>query len=237
MVLVMDTTQTQTTGDQKAQIYLRCEPTEATKDLIMKHKVYLDKKFEKLGVKHKLVSRGDFHKTELFLDSAFNWNRALKLAGIEAVVTYNDLLGLIEMKQEERQVTTDEPVAYEIFMSVQGYYVTVLRLKETVFQLKLQEFVKNGVKVWEQKGIIPPGTADKFIVHPKFPLARDLYAHKPHISLVRGFVKNENIRKVTVKVINELPLVEGVPFQFERIDVRTVRSQKVVALFTQMSNN
>jgi len=223
--------QTQTTGDQKAQIYLRAEPSEEAKDLIMKHKVYLDKKFEKLGVKHKLVSRGDFHKTELFLDSVFNWNRVLKLAGIEATVTYNDLLGLVEMKPEDREVTTDEPIGYEIFMSAQGYYVTVLRLKETAFQLKLQEFVKNGVKAWEQKGILPAGAADKFIVHPKFPLVRDLYAHKPHISLVRGFVKNENIRKVTVKVMNELPLVESLPFEFERIDVRTVRSQKVVALF------
>ncbi|MDO8512300.1 MAG: hypothetical protein Q7S57_03425 [bacterium] len=227
----MDTMQTQTTGDQKAQIYLRAEPTEDAKDLIMKHKVYLDKKFEKLGVKHKLVSRGDFHKTELFLDSAFNWNRALKLAGIEATVTYNDLLGLIEMKQEEREVTTDEPVAYEIFMSAQGYYVTVLRTKETAFQLKLQEFVKNGVTAWEKKGILPAGSADKLINHPKFLLARDLYAHKPHISLVRGFVKNENIRKVTVKVINETSLVENLPFEFERIDLRTVRSQRVINKF------
>lgn len=227
--------QSQTIGDQKAQIYLRAEPTEAAKDLIMKHKVYLDKKFEKLGVKHKLVSRGDFHKTELFLDSAFNWNRALKQAGIDATVTYNDLLGLIEMKREDREVTTDEPICYEIFMSAQGYYVTVLRLKETAFQFKLQEFVKAGVKAWEQKGTLLAGAADKFIVHPKFPLVRDLYAHKPHISLVRGFVKNENIRKVTVKVINELPLAANLPFQFERIDVRTVRSQKVVATFA-MSN-
>lgn len=223
--------QTQTTGDQKAQIYLRAEPTEEAKDLIMKHKVYLDKKFEKLGVKHKLVSRGDFHKTELFLDSAFNWNRALKQAGIDATVTYEDLLSLIELKHTEREVTTDEPIAYEIFMSAQGYYVTVLRLKETAFQLKLQEFVKNGVKDWEKKGILPAGAADKFIVHPKFPLVRDLYAHKPHISLVRGFVKNENIRKVTVKVINELPIVETLAFEFERIDVRTVRSQKVLQQF------
>lgn len=223
--------QSQTTGDQKAQIYLRAEPTEEAKDLIMKHKVYLDKKFERLGVKHKLVSRGDFHKTELFLDSAFNWNRALKLAGIDATITYQDLLGLVEMKPEEREVTTDEPICYEIFMSAQGYYVTVLRLKETAFQLKLQEFVKNGVRAWEKSGVLPSGAAEKFINHPKFPLARDLYAHKPHISLVRGFVKNENIRKVTVKVMNEMPLAENVPFQFERIDIRTVRSQHVIARF------
>jgi len=220
--------QTQNMGDNKAQIYLRAEPTEDAKDLIMEHRVFLDKQFDKLGVKHKLVSRGEFHKTEIFLDSAFNWERFLKSVGVEAKLSVRDLLKLLEMPKEEREVTADIPSGYDIFLSKDGRFTTVMRLEPTAFQAKLVDIVKKNLAIWEKDGIIPTGSIEKIINAPKFPLARDLYGHKPHITLLRGKIKNENIRKVTEKVVKELAVCAKVPIQFDHIDVRTVRSIRVV---------
>lgn len=220
--------QTEHIGDNKAQFYLRAEPTEEAKELIMEHRVFLDKQFDKLGVKHKLVSRGEFHKTELFLDSPFNWERFLKSVGIEAKLNAKDLLKLLEMPQNEREVTVDIPTSYDIFLSKDGRFTTVMCLEPTVFQAKLVDTVKKNLAVWGKDGIIPPDSIEKIITSPKFPLARDLYGHKPHITLLKGKIKNANIRIVTEKVVKELAVHNKVAIPFERIDIRTVRSIRVV---------
>jgi len=220
--------QTEHIGDNKAQIYLRAEPTEEAKELIMEHRVFLDKQFDKLGVKHKLVSRGEFHKTELFLDSVFNWERFLKSVGIEAKLDASMLIKLLDMPKEEKEVTADIPSGYDIFLSKDGRFTTVMRLEPTAFQAKLVDAVKRNLTVWEKEGIIPAGSIEKIINAPKFPLARDLYGHKPHITLLKGKIKNVNIRMVTEKVVKELAVHFAVAIPFERIDVRTVRSIRVV---------
>lgn len=220
--------QTEHIGDNKAQFYLRAEPTEEAKELIMEHRVFLDKQFDKLGVKHKLVSRGEFHKTELFLDSVFNWERFLKSVGVEAKLNAKDLLKLLEMPQNEREVTADVPMSYDIFLSKDGRFTTVMRLEPTVFQTKLVDTVKKNLAVWEKEGVIPSGSIEKIINAPKFPLARDLYDHKPHIVLLKGKIKNANIRIVTEKVVKELAVHSAVAIPFDHIDIRTVRSIRVV---------
>lgn len=220
--------QMEITSDNKAQIYLRAEPTEEAKELIMEHRVFLDKQFDKLGVKHKLVSRGEFHKTELFLDSAFNWERALKSVSVEVKLTSQDLLKLLDMPQKEREVTADVPVGYDIFMAKDGHFTTVMRLEPTAFQTKLVDTVKKNLAVWEKGGTIPAGSIEKIINAPKFPLARDLYGHKPHITLLKGKIKNVNIRAVTEKVVKELAALNKVAIPFDHIDIRTVRSIRVI---------
>jgi hypothetical protein len=220
--------QTENINDSKAQIYLRAEPTEEGKEIIMEHRVFLDKQFDKLGVRHKLASRGDFHKTEIFLDSAFNWERFLKSVGVEIKLNSQDLLKLLDMPQGEREVTADIPAGYDIFLSKDGRFTTVMRLEPTAFQEKLIDTVKKNLVVWEKDGIIPAGSIEKMIASPKFPLARDLYGHKPHITLLKGKIKNVNIRAVAEKVTKELVACSLVAIPFEHIDIRTVRSIRVV---------
>lgn len=219
------------TGDGKAQIYLRAEPTEEGRTVIMRHRVHLTKLFEKMGIKAKLASRGDFHKTEIFLDSAYNWNVALKEIGVNAKINYFDVLSLLNVLDGEREITSDRPLGYDIFLSQDGYYVAVLRLEPTGFQEKLLAAVKNAVLGLEEKGLLPRASAEKLIASKNFPLARDLFHHKPHITLIRGKIKNVNIRKVAEKVIKEAPLITADPIVFDRLDIRSVRSQKVISQF------
>jgi hypothetical protein len=132
------------------------------------------------------------------------------------------------MPKEEKEVTADIPAGYDIFLSKDGHFTTVMRLEPTAFQAKLIETVKKNLAVWEKDGIIPAGSIEKIINSPKFPLARDLYGHKPHITLLRGKIKNENIRKVTERVVKELAVCSTVAISFDHIDVRTVRSIRAI---------
>lgn len=218
-------------SDKKAQIYLRAEPTDETRDRIMRHRVHLSYHFEKMGVKNHLASRGEFHRTEIFLDSALKWERAFKNIGIKTEITGAEIVSLVDMPPQKKIVADGIPVGYEAFFSGQGYYAAVLKFAPIPFFEELLIAVKNNLLRWEEAGKIPDGSAAKLIASKFFPLARDRYENKPHVTLLRGKVNNANIRKVVMEALSVLNPIAEEKIEFSRIDLRSVRSQKVIARY------
>lgn len=226
-----------------AQLYLRAEPTEEGRDLLLSHRRRLHDVLGELELTPRITDREDLHRTELFLGAPVRWSDALSQYGVSVNLTSDDLLVLINLPPEHRELFPSIPGSYDVFLTGRSSAVFVLRLapRTPTLALELVKHVEETLMGWERAGRFPVGTVNRFLHHPQYPLRGEqnggiLLDHarsKPHITLARGRISPERQRDV-LRSIRQLKLAAGTTISTDRIDVRAVRSQAVIARYAPL---
>jgi len=217
--------------ENEMRIYLRAEPDEEGRELLLSHRSYFASVLKKIGVQPLLSPRHDFHRTEIFLGSAHDWMKIFQMIGCVIELTKEDIVSLLEMPEEEKKINTGEPEKYDIFFARQGHFAGVIRLNNSEFMVSLVSNAEKRLEKWVEFGKVSRENLGKFIAHPQYPLARTKSEPKPHVTLLRGNIRNENIRKLTLEVTEKLPLESQTAIKFTHIDIRAVRSTQVLGRF------
>ncbi len=223
------------THDRHLRLYLRAEPSEEGRDLLLIHRRRLRDLLASLEITARVIGRDDFHRTELFLDSPEVWERAFASVGIRTTVSAADLLELVNVPAEDRDIRSAIPWRYEPFFTGGAHVSFVLRLRSDAGSLgrHLLQSVHERLRAWEAAGRIPPGAATALERGPTYPLARERSGGKPHITLVRGRASPERHRDVA-RSLRTARLASTAPIPLLRIDVRAVRSSHSIAPFAPL---
>src|SRR5687768_5795029 len=111
-----------------AQLYLRAEPTEEGRDLLLEHRRRLHDVLRELQITPRISDRGDLHRTELFLGAPARWSDVLSHCGASVELTGDDLLALVDLPKEHRELFPSIPGSYDVFLTGRSSAVFVLRL-------------------------------------------------------------------------------------------------------------
>ena len=218
-----------------AQLYLRAEPTEEGRDLLLQHRRRLHDAFRTLALNPRLTDREDFHRTELFLGAPARWSEILLRCGAAVDLTGDDLLALIDLPPGDRTLFPAVPGSYDVFLTGRTTAVFVLRLAPRTLTLspKLVSRAERTLRQWERAGRFPPGTVNAFLRHPHYPLRRERGGGTPHITLARGRIAPKRQRDV-LRSIRQTRHAAAIPIPTDRIDVRAVRSGTVIAPYAPL---
>jgi hypothetical protein len=215
-----------------AQLYLRAEPTEEGRDLLLLHRRRIHETLRSLEITPRLVDRSDLHRTEIFLDSPHAWMRAFAAVGADVHLSQADLSFLADIPNEQRDIRAGIPWHYDVFYVGGSSAVFVLRLKRDDRSLMrtLVHAIEQNLQGWEEAGRVPSDTTRRLCRHRLFPLKRDQTGGKPHVTLARGRVSRKRHRDV-LRSLHALNLASQRPIPFDRIDLRAVRSARAIARY------
>ena len=218
-----------------AQLYLRAEPTEEGRDLLLIHRRRLHDAVRELSLNPRLSDREDLHRTELFLGAPIRWSDVLSQCGVPMSLTSDDLLALVDLPKEHRELFPSVPGSYDVFLTGRSSAVFVLLLAPRTPTLgpELVKHIEETLMEWERGGRFPLGTVNRFLRHPQYPLRREQGGGTPHITLARGRISPERQRDV-LRSIRQLKLAAGTTIPTDRIDVRAVRSHAVIARYAPL---
>jgi hypothetical protein len=223
-----------THGDE-LQFYLRAEPTEEGRDLLLLHRRRLADTLHHLRLSPRLTERSDLHRTECFLGSPSLWAQRFAALGVHVAVSAEDLLSLVALPADDRFVLPGIPWFYEPFFTGAHAAAFVLRLRpmreQTTSYVRCAE---QTLRTWEDTQRIPAGTVRRLTSSASYPLARDHAGGKPHVTLARVRVSRDRRRDVA-RTLRNTRLPSRAPIPFFRIDVRAVRSSRVFAHFAPLS--
>lgn len=211
------------------QLYLRAEPTEESRDLLVLHRRGLNTTLDELRLTPRFVSRNDLHRTEIFLGAPSRWSHLVESLGGTGEITADDLLQLVDLLKNERTLHPGVPMKYDVFFTgpTTAVFVLLLDPRQPSLLPALLRHAEQTLRTWETTKRLPPGGAQRLLAHRQYPLARDQRKSKPHITLARGRVSPERQRDVR-RTVQGSALASTVPISFAGIDVREVRSTDVL---------
>lgn len=215
------------------QLYLRAEPSDDSREELLRHRRHLHAALEPFRCRPRLAERSDLHYTVLFLHAARVWERVFHLLGVEVRFSADDLQALVAIPPEERRLPDASPHAYEPFFRSANAAVFVLRITMSPPSLTdaLIRHAEDTLRSWERDRRFPQGTVAALLSHPLYPLARDRDAFRAHITLGRGTMERAQ-QTLVADEVRALPLASEIPVSFTHIDLRAVRSSRVILPFS-----
>ncbi len=214
------------TKEDQMKLYLRAEPTEESRALLLMHQKEIFSVLISLGVDPRLSSKDDLHRTEIFLGSAKDWTNAFKRVGVSIKITRENLFNFLKGVNINNEPSDGSPIKYDVFNTNHSNFAAVLRLSTNDFTKQTMTKVHKNIFEWTKQNNISEELTKKMLAAPFSPLARDRDLPKAHVTLARGRLTKISFTEVE-KVFERIHLVSIQPIEFEQINLRAVGTKEI----------